>query len=155
MISRSKYEEIQRCYYNHINRTTFKTFCTINYISLNHSNNLESFFADGDRAIAEKDGVSQTFNIQCLYNRNITEKQREKEGIDQEVDTVLYISPLELELKTGSIDFPDYVRKSYSQITIQAFELVYKVTNIYEMEPLEVHGGRMCIAYRIDLTTRD
>ena len=83
--------------------------------------------------------------------RNISDKQREKFGVKEEVTDIVYISPIELKNKYGSMTFPDYVRKSYSQIAVEFLGKHYEIESIRDLEPM--HNGKeyICLAYQVNL----
>ena len=47
--------------------------------------------------------------------------------------------------------FPDYVRKSYSQISVEFLGEHYEIESIRDLEPM--HNGKeyICLAYQVNL----
>lgn len=95
--------------------------------------------------------VVSTVELHCLYKRTINDKERTKNGVTQMVDVVVYVSPLELEKRTGSAEFTSTIRNSYSTISVEFNGKHYEVTNIIDLEPIFVGGKEMRIAYQINL----
>tara|TARA_Y100000031_G_C8057565_1_gene309075 strand:+ start:79 stop:510 length:432 start_codon:yes stop_codon:yes gene_type:complete len=117
----------------------------LKFIKIEQGDDFSDFTGDNERTI-EKD-----ITLGCLYRRNISDKVREEVGVDQNVTDIVYISPLELKRKYGSMEFPDYIRNSYSQFAVKFLGKHYEVVQIRELEPMELGGKMMCIAYMITL----
>lgn len=95
--------------------------------------------------------VDKIYEFGCFYMRNISDKQREKMGVTQDTTDVVYISPLELERKTGDVLFPDYVRSNYSRIAVEFIGAYYEILNIIDLEPMFNGKVYVCMAYQLNL----
>jgi len=95
--------------------------------------------------------LDKEVELKCFYLRSISDKQREKTGVSQEVTDIVYVSPIELEKKYGTNKFPDYVRNAYSNISIEFIGGHYEILDIRELEPM--HNGKeyVCLAYQINM----
>lgn len=149
-ISVSKYKELQKLFFKKVTECGNPSTVTLSYIEVTSSGDAFSdFVGEGKREA----GKSYTFA--CFYTRNISDKQREKMGIAPNVTDVLYISPLELEKKTGSNKLPDFLKNSSSQTIVEFLGATYEIVNIIDLEPM--HNGKewVCLSYQFNLFQKD
>ena len=93
-----------------------------------------------------------TFKLKALFKKIVTEKDREKYGVDTNVSIIIYISPLELEQKTGSKTFPDYFMNSYAGYSLEFQKRLYEVERVIMLEEFFTTDEIMCMAYQFDLS---
>lgn len=139
------YSAIQERFFSRLISCSNPSSVTISFIKVSHRNSFESFLGDGQREEVK------TFKLRCFYQRYTNNKQREKAGVTEDVTYSLFISPLELQQKTGSSDFPEYVRKSYSRIKLDFQGSTRSIESIVDLEPSDLKGELTRIAYKINL----
>lgn len=145
MISPAYFKKVQEAFFRQVTSCCNQAEVNFKYVTVSHSNSYEKFTGDGYR------GVDKEFKLKCLYMRDISDKQREKHGIAQEVTDVLYVSPLELRKKTESINFPVNMRNSYANVEVSFLGKSYNIHNIKDLEPMHNGTEEMCVAYQINL----
>lgn len=145
MITPSKFKELQKLFFQKVGSCCNPTSLKLKFVAVTSTNSYDEFTGDGERS------VDKEVDLKCLYLRNISDKQREKTGVSQDVTDIVYISPLELEAKYGSQKFPDYVRNAYSHLIVELFGNSYSVVNIQELEPMPVGKEYVCLCYQMNL----
>lgn len=145
MISPAKFAKLQNLFFRRVTTCCNPATVTLKFIGLTSTGDYTDFTGDSERA------VESEIVLRCFYNRNITDKMRENTGVAEDVTTIIYVSPLELKNKYGHIKFPDYVRKSYSQISVEFLGEHHEIESIRDLEPM--HNGKeyICLAYQINL----
>jgi len=118
---------------------------TIQLLKTTSTGSFTDFTGDSTRSV-DKEVI-----LNCFYQRYLNDKQREKGGVGELVTMSIFISPLELERKYGTFDFPDYVRNSYSKIAIQFLGKHLEIESIRDLEPQQVFGKVTCVAYQINI----
>ena len=145
MISQGRFLQLQELFFKKVTLCCNPSTVTFKFIKITSTGKYTDFTGDSQREV-EKYVV-----LKCFYMRNISDKQREKFGVKEEVTDIVYISPIELKNKYGSMTFPDYVRKSYSQIAVEFLGKHYEIDSIRDLEPM--HNGKeyICLAYQVNL----
>ena len=146
MITASEYKKFQVQYFNTLTDFNNPTKVTLQYLSADSSASDFTEFT-GDTVVT----IANSYELSCLYSRNINDKQRKSMGVSQDVTDVVYISPLELLAKTGNIDFPDYVRNTYKLLGVLLFGELYDVSSIKSLEPITIAGESACLCYQMNL----
>jgi len=150
---RARYEKMQKLFFSKVTESSNPSKVRLTFKEVTHDTAFSSFTGDGTRTTKlDANEAEKSYLLSCFYMRNVTDKQREKYGIDQDINTVIYISPLEMKRVMGTDTFPVEVRNSYSQIELSFFGKVEEIDSIIELEPLEMDGGIMCIAYQINVS---
>jgi len=145
VITPSKFRSIQELFFKKVTLCCNPSSIKLKFIVVASTNDYDSFTGDGERS------VDKEVELKCFYLRNISDKQREKTGVSQDVTDIVYISPLDLERKTNSDQLPDYIRNSYSNIMVEFLGTNYNVVNIKELEPMQVGNKFVCLAYQFNL----
>lgn len=145
MINIGKFKQLQALFFSKVVSSCNPSTIKVNFIEVTSHNPFTDFTGDSAR------NVKTSFELKCFYIRNISEKQREKMGITEDVDSVVYVSPLELRAKIGTDNFPDYVRNSYSQMSIDFLGKHQEIVSIVDLEPMQNGNTFMCLAYQINL----
>ena len=145
MISQARFSALQELFFKKVTQCCNPSTVTLKFIKVISTGKYTDFTGDSQREV-EKEIV-----LKCFYMRNISDKQREKAGVNESVTDILYISPIELKNKYGSSTFPNYVRKSYSQMSVEFLGEHYEIDSIRDLEPM--HNGKeyVCLAYQINL----
>ena len=141
----NRFAKIQQRFFERITKCCNPTMVTIEYIKVTSQGELSDFMGDNQRE------VETSFQLKCLYQRYTNQKQREKAGVTEEVELTIFISPLELEKKTGKFDFPEQVRSSYSGIAINIFGKHHEIESIKDLEPQQILGRDTCVALQLNL----
>ena len=72
-------------------------------------------------------------------------------GVTVDTSVVAYISPIELQAKTGSASIPAEMMSSFRRMKVQFIGKTFEIIRVTEVEPMVLQGGVMCIAYQFDL----
>lgn len=147
MVSATYFAYLQNLFYTRLSQCCNPVEVSLKYFRTSGGDKFTNFTGDNNRL------PTMEFNLHCLYQRDLNDKQREKLGVNQNVTDVIYISPLELQQKTGSNKFPEEVRNSYAMISVEFLGKHFELLSIKDLEP--VHNGMevMCIAYQLNLRT--
>lgn len=145
MITKTKYLQLQALFFSRVTSGLNPSKVVFEFISVAHANDFEEFTGDGTRT------ATLEISLGCFYMRNISDKQREKMGIRQEVTDVIYISPLELQQKYGNTKLPGHIRNSYSQFSVSFLDKHYEIDSIIDLEPMHLGNEETCIAYQLNL----
>jgi hypothetical protein len=141
----SNFQAIQRRFFERIARCCNPSEVTIQFVKITSSGALADFTGDSVRTLDKE------VKLRCFYQRYLNDKQREKAGVMEDVQLSIFVSPLELEAKNGSFDFPEAVRSSYSGIAIQFLGKHHEIESIRDLEPQQLQGKVTCVAYQINL----
>ena len=141
----SDFGAIQQRFYNNIVKCKNPTEVKLIFIKVTSEGTLSDFLGDSKRE------PEKVISLKCRYQRYLNDKQREKAGVTEEVDMSVFISPLELEQKTGSFELPEQVRSSYSGIAVELFNQHHEIESIRDLEPQQRLGKVTCVALQINL----
>ena len=97
--------------------------------------------------------TTATKTFKCFYRRFISDRQRQKAGVDQRVDTLVYISTIDINNQMGSKTFSDYIVNGYSSLKVTFLGKHCELLDIRPLEPIQVDGEEQYIAYQIGLRT--
>lgn len=89
LISKGKFLSYQTLFYNKICNTPYKIQLEVTTISDTDRGFIESFVGDSERS-------TTLTEFRALYEKDISSKTREKYGISQEVNGIVYLSPKQL-----------------------------------------------------------
>lgn len=149
MVSAEKFAKLQRLFFQKVTSGCNVSTVDLKFIETSSESALTKFTGDGKRT------VKKSVNLKCFYKRNISDKDREKMGVNQEVTSIVYISPLDLKAKTGSMSFDDDITKSYSGIMVEFIGKLYQIESIIDLEPMFDGKEWVCLAYQINLKNSD
>lgn len=141
----SDFGAIQQRFYNNIVKCRNPTDVKLIFVKVTSEGELSEFLGDNKR---EADKI---ISLKCRYQRYLNDKQREKAGVTEEVDMSVFISPIELEQKTGSFELPEQFRSSYSGVAVEIFNQHHEVESIRDLEPQQRLGRVTCVALQINL----
>jgi hypothetical protein len=112
-----------------------------------------STFTDftGDSA---EDFAKNEYVVKCLYTRNISQKDRDRYGISEEVSTRVFISPLDLKKVYGEYRFTEEIMACKNTIRCIFLGVTYEVFQIVELEPMVIQGKDVSIAIELRLKKR-
>ena len=146
MISPATFARLQAMFFSKVTSCCNPATVTLKFIELTSTGRITDFTGDSVRT------VGQEVVLNCFYKRNISDKDRENSGVSEDVNTMLYISPLELKNKFGFFNFPAHVRKSYSQIEVEFLGEILEIESIRDLEPQHNGEEYTCLAYQINLS---
>ena len=149
MVSAEKFAKLQRLFFQKVTSGCNVSTVDLKFIEVSSESALTKFTGDGKRT------VKKSVNLKCFYKRNISDKDREKMGVSQDVTSIVYISPLDLNAKTGSMSFDDDITESYSGIMVEFIGKLYQIESIIDLEPMFDGKEWVCLAYQINLKNSD
>lgn len=147
MISKKHFSVLQNLFYSKVASCCNSATVRLIFFSTDGGDRISNFVGDNKRV------PTKTVDLNCLYQRNLNDKMREKLGVNQEITDIIYISPQELQKKTGNAKFPEEVRNSYAMIAIEFLGNHYELNSIVDLEPMHNGNELMCIAYQLNLKT--
>lgn len=92
LVTKTKFLQYQQIFYNKIMKTPYKIgleIVTVHKAPETDEFNLENFVGDNPR-------TSVTYELRALYEKEISDRTREKYGLPKEVNGVIYLSPKQL-----------------------------------------------------------
>lgn len=91
LVTKTKFLEYQNIFFSKIKRTPYEIRLEIVSFEENHTEefSLESFVGDSPR-------TSKFYTFQALYEKDVSDRTREKYGLPLEVNGVVYLSPKQL-----------------------------------------------------------
>lgn len=87
LVSKTKFLQYQALFYRKLMQTPYKIGLEI--VEKGTSDFIEDFVGDSER-------TSVTYELRALYEKEISERTREKYGLPKEVNGVVYLSPKQL-----------------------------------------------------------
>ena len=92
LISKGKFINYQNQFYTKVQQTPYKIDLEVSEVSSSATSekfDLEAFVGDSPR-------TSKTYTLRCLYEKDISDRTREKYGLPKEVNGIVYLSPKQL-----------------------------------------------------------
>lgn len=95
LINKGKFISYQNQFYNKVQQTPYKIDLEVTEVAQSPMYkedgefNLEAFVGDSPR-------TSKTYTLRCLYEKDISDRTREKYGLPKEVNGIVYLSPKQL-----------------------------------------------------------
>lgn len=92
LVTRAKFLQYQNMFYRKISQTPYKVsmeIITVHETSSPDVFSMDSFVGDSERS-------SQFYELRALYEKEISNRTREKYGLPKEVNGVIYLSPKQL-----------------------------------------------------------
>jgi len=145
MISQAQYESFRELFYNRVVTETNGADITLQFIGVAYGDSVDQFLGEGVRT------VTSQHTLKCLYRWVKSDKMRENMGVTVDTSVVAYISPIELQAKTGSASIPAEMMSSFRRMKVQFIGKTFEIIRVTEVEPMVLQGGVMCIAYQFDL----
>lgn len=146
MLTLSDYTRLQRIFFNNVVNCKNPVSVLIQVPTISSTGTFTDFTGDSGR-----DGFDTELTLKCLYKRSISDKDRAKYGIDEDIDSLVYISPLELKDKYASLTLPDAIFKTKQKAKVTLFDKVYRIKQIVENEPFLMEGTYTNISYELRL----
>lgn len=89
LISKGKFLSYQSAFYKRIMATPYKVQLEVVEVSKKSDDFMDSFVGDSERS-------SKLYEFRALYEKEISNRTREKYGLPKEVSGVIYLSPKQL-----------------------------------------------------------
>lgn len=148
-MTRFHYLRLQKTFFTRLNCSCADSVVKITHPKATVINTFTDFTGDNKRS------DETTYELPCLYQRNISDKERSKYGISNDVSARIYVSPLSLEKVTGYKIFTPEIRKVKGRIQCEIFDEKFMVDQIIDLEPLPMtEGGTLVLAYELRLKKR-
>lgn len=146
MLTPSIFQKVQETFLAKVTSVNNTSVVTLKFLDVDYAGDkLAAFKGEGVRT------VSSSVEMKCLYKKNISEIERQKYGLSQEVTAMVYISPLDLKAKTGSELFPGYTMGGYARMTVEFLGGYYEVQSITPLESQFDGKNYTCVAYQLNL----
>ena len=134
------YQDKQRIFFSAVNRAPNPAKARLLIETLNPEGGvLADFLGEGARTVTEE-------QYRCLYQRTISQDQRTKLGLDDEIVAMVTIPTLEVRRVRGTDALP-----GPEGVTIRLFSDHYDVTKITALEPFVINGSNLAIGYLLHL----
>ena len=97
LVSKNKFLQYQNLFYSKLQKTPYKIQLEI--ITVEKHNDSKGFSIDD--FVGDSKRTSKFYEFRALYEKDISSRTREKYGLPQEVNGVVYLSPKQLVPKLG------------------------------------------------------
>lgn len=128
LVSRGQFLRYQNTFYNKLKNTPYwielKIYDVIRTNTDETAFSMESFVGDSERV------VERTVKLQALFEREISDRMREKFGLPLEVNGVVYLSPIQLKRSLGTD------RLSWNKTKIVFSGRTHVIDRIYYLEEM-------------------
>lgn len=146
MLTPSIFQQVQETFLAKVTDVNNTAFVVLKFLDVDYGgSNLAAFKGEGTRSVATE------VTLKCLYKKNISAIDRQKHGLSQEVMAMVYVSPLELQQKTGSQLFPGYTMGGYARMAVEFLGAHYEVESVVPLES-QFNGNMFtCVSYQLNL----
>lgn len=140
MLGKNHYQRLQNILLSRLSKQ--ESVVTLDFPKFVEGTKLETFRGETQKLEGE------THEYKCLYRRPIfNDNERSDKGIDEDIEYLIYISPLEIKEKTGVYLLPDKVYRAHTEVKISFFGRDYNIDQCNALEPFELEGEMIPIAY--------
>lgn len=153
MLTRTTFLRLQKTFYSHITQCSNKAQVELIVPSVTHNvaGDLGNFaqFTGQEAQVKTEAGAAYYGKFDCLYMRTIPDETRDKEGIDHDVKSLIYISPLQLHEKWGFYSL--LVPETNYGVNLRAnlFDDEQHILQIVDREPLQFDGQTISLAVEL------
>ena len=126
LVTRQKFLEYQNIFFSKLKRTPYEIKLEIISFEKNNSGefSLESFVGDSPR-------TSKFYTLQALYEKDVSDRTREKYGLPLEVNGVVYLSPKQLVPLFGDYHLSWNCTKVYFNGRVQVINKIIYLEEMY------------------------
>lgn len=128
LVSKGQFLRYQNTFYDKLKKTPYYIELEIYEVIKKNTNNdafdLENFVGDSERV------VKKTVKFNALFEREISDRMREKFGLPTEVNGVVYLSPIQLKQKLGTD------RLSWQKTKVKFSGRTHVIDRIYYLEEM-------------------
>lgn len=137
LISKSRFLNYQNLFYQKIQQTPYKI--QLEVVSVKEKADTEEFSMDS--FVGDSPRESKFYELRCLYEKEISDRTREKYGIPKEVNGVVYLSPKQLKPIFGDFHLDWNKTKIHFEGSVQV------VNKVVYLEEFKEYGS--CIGIQI------
>jgi hypothetical protein len=98
-----------------------------------------------------RDFDTNKIELKCLYDKTISDRDRDKYGIGEDITARVYISPLELKVKTNEYRFAPAIMAASAAILVNFQGEQFEVAQIIELEKQIYDGEELSLAIELRL----
>lgn len=131
-MNRSRFLRYQSAFYQKVNCSPYEI--TLRKYSVRDSSDLDTFLGDSSRSFKE-------YILPVLYEKTVNPRIREKYGLPDTIDSIVFISPIQIAQILGG----EKINKNTFTVILEGHEQV--ISNITYLEP--IFGSY--ISLRLDL----
>ncbi len=129
----------QRAYYNKVAAMPNPEKVTLRVVQVESTGTFTDFTGEGDREYTD-------YQMPCLYQRNISDLFRTRNGIEADVTCVVWIPALSYFKSRQTWDFSEIGG------SVRLFDVEYDINRVIVLEPFVINGVNMAVAYELHLT---
>lgn len=137
LVTKAKFFSYQNSFYKHVLATPYKVqleIVTVKNLSPSDEFSMDAFVGDSPRE-------SKFYEFRALYEKEISDRAREKYGLPKEVNGVVYLSPKQLIPKFG-----DY-HLDWNRIKVHFEGRVQVINKVIYLEEFREYGS--CVGIQI------
>ena len=128
LITKQKFTYYQNAFYKKLLRTPYKVGLEI--VSVRDSTDSEEDFLASFVGDSTRESVTYTFNT--LYEKEISDRTREKYGLPKEVNGIVYLSPKQLIPKLGTYKLDWNKTKVHFEGRTQVINKIVYLESLYD-----------------------
>ena len=137
LVSKNKFLNYQNLFYQKIQQTPYKI--QLEVVSVKEKADTEEFSMDS--FVGDSPRESKFYELRCLYEKEISDRTREKYGIPKEVNGVVYLSPKQLKPIFGDFHLDWNKTKIYFEGSVQV------INKVVYLEEFKEYGS--CVGIQI------
>ena len=137
LISKAKFLNYQNLFYQKIQQTPYKI--KLEVVSVKEQTYPEEFSMDA--FVGDSPRESKFYEFRCLYEKEISDRTREKYGLPKEVNGVVYLSPKQLKPIFGDFHLDWNKTKIHFEGSVQV------INKVVYLEEFKEYGS--CVGIQI------
>ena len=137
LVSKNKFLNYQNLFYQKIQQTPYKI--QLEVVSVKEKADTEEFSMDS--FVGDSPRESKFYELRCLYEKEISDRTREKYGIPKEVNGVVYLSPKQLKPIFGDFHLDWNKTKIHFEGSVQV------INKVVYLEEFKEYGS--CVGIQI------
>ena len=126
LISKSNFNKYSKIFYSKVTNTPYEIELEISSVDKSSTDGdfLSSFVGDSKR-------TSEIYTFKALYEKEISDRTREKYGLPKEVNGIVYLSPLQLIKKFGTFKLDWNRTKVHFEGSVQVINKIVYLEQLY------------------------
>lgn len=137
LVSKAKFLNYQNLFYQKIQQTPYKI--KLEVVSVKEQTYPEEFSMDA--FVGDSPRESKFYEFRCLYEKEISDRTREKYGLPKEVNGVVYLSPKQLKPVFGDFHLDWNKTKIHFEGSVQV------INKVVYLEEFKEYGS--CVGIQI------
>ena len=137
LVSKAKFLNYQNLFYQKIQQTPYKI--KLEVVSVKEQTYPEEFSMDA--FVGDSPRESKFYEFRCLYEKEISDRTREKYGLPKEVNRVVYLSPKQLKPIFGDFHLDWNKTKIHFEGSVQV------INKVVYLEEFKEYGS--CVGIQI------